>query len=111
MPTPQYITVGSDELASGAFTLERPDHRLVLHVPSITAAAVSFRFATESGTAPFLPLTRLDGTGALHAVHSGEGMVWAPLPQVPTRWGQLSVSTGTASDVTTFTLFTTAVRW
>ncbi len=107
----QYVVVNSDALTSGAFTLARPDYRHVLRVPSITAAALSLRFTTVSGTAPFLPLTRLDGTGALHVVHSGVGMVWAPLPQSPTPWAILAVTTGTPSQVTTFTLFATAARW
>ncbi len=111
MPQPRYVTINSDALTSAAFTLERPDYRHVLHVPSITAASVSLRFTTTSGTAPFLPLTRSDGSGAVHAVHSGVGMIWCPLPQAPTPWGQLAVSTGTASQVTTFTLLSTAARW
>jgi len=111
MPAPIYVRVNSNALTSEAFTLERPDYRHVLHVPSITAAAVSLQFTATSGTEPYLPFTRLDGTGALHTVHSGVGMVWAPLPQAPVPWGRLSVTTGTASQVTTFTLYPTTVRW
>ncbi len=111
MPQPRYITINSDALTSAAFSLERSDYRHVLHVPSITAASVSLRFTATSGTAPFVPLTRSDGSGLVHSVHSGVGMVWAPLPQVPTPWAQLAVSTGTPSQVTTFTLLTTAARW
>ncbi len=111
MPAPRYITINSDALTSAAFTVERPDARLFLHVPSVTAASVSLRFTTTSGTAPFLPLTRGDDSGAVHSVHSGIGMMWCPLPQAPTPWGLLAVTTGTPSQVTTFTLFTTAARW
>ncbi len=111
MPQPIYLKINSDALTSQAFALERPDYRCFLHIPSITAAGVGLQYTVTSGAAPFMQFTRLDGTGAIHMVHSGIGMVWAPLPQPPVPWGRLSVTTGTASQVTTFTLFTTAARW
>jgi len=106
-----YVTINSDALTSGAFTLPDPSRRHALAVPSMTAALVALQFTTTSGTAPFLPLHREDGSGQIHTVYSGTGPGIAVLPPLPTPWGRLAVSSGTASQVTTFTLLPLSIRW
>jgi len=107
----QYVTINSDALTSNRFTLEDPSRKLALAVPSMTAAAVSLRFSQVSGTAPFLPLQRLDGTAGVFTVYSGPGPAFCLLPQAPTRWGLIAVTTGTASQVNTFTILGTTAKW
>ncbi len=107
----QYVTINSDALTSAAFTLADPNKRHALAVPSMTAAAVRLEFSQTSGSAPYFPLARDDGSGAVFTAHSGTGPAFAVLPLLPTAWGRISVTTGTASTVQTFTLYPLTSRW
>ncbi len=111
MPNPLYVTVNTNANASPGFTLERPDHRHMLAVPSLGRGnLVSLEFSATSGGPVWSPLQRSDGTGAVFACHSGEGPCFAPWPKAPTAWARLSLSSG-PTIVSTFTLFTSISRW
>ena len=108
---PIFTTVNSDALTSAPFVLPDPGKRHALAVPSMTAAAVRLEFTATSGTAPFLPLARDDGSGAVFTAHSGTGPAFCPLPPLPTSWGRIAVSSGTPSTVQTFALYPLTSRW
>ncbi len=106
-----YTTINSDALMSAAFSLPDPSKRHALLVPSMTAARVTLEFSQTSGTAPFFPLQREDGSGQIHTVASGPGPSIAVLPLLPSAWGRIAVSTGTASTVQTFGIYPLTSRW
>ena len=104
---PDYAIVSSGQSTSAPFTLPRPDHPLVVEVPSLNAGAeVRPQFTATSGTAPFWTLTRPDGSGLPFAVHSGVGQAFGVVEHVPTPWGRIFI-TSTVTAPTTFTLHST----
>lgn len=106
MADPIYILVASGQTVSGAFTLERPDLSLVVHVPSLVAANdVRPQFSATSG-GPFVNLLRSDGSGAIFSVHSGAGPAYGLIEQPPFPWGRFTFS-GSPGNVQTMTLYAT----
>ncbi len=106
-----YLVCNSGALTSPAFTLEDPTKHVALAVPSLSVAtAVTLQFTATSGSAPWLSVARLDGTGAPHTVASGPGPAFGPLPQLPTRYGRVAFA-NSQTLVHTLTLFTTTGRW
>lgn len=85
----QYLTVESGFAVSSAFTLTTPGRGLAIFCASHAAGEVRVAFAQESGTGPFLPLYRADGSGLVHAVHSGAGG-WG-LVTPPTPFGRIEL--------------------
>ena len=96
-----HVAIASGTSASSAFFLSRPSRFIALYAASAAAASVTVEFSARSGTAPFSPLRRPDGSGApFIATTSADGwVVLAP----PTAWGRFT-QTPAASDVRTFTV-------
>jgi hypothetical protein len=107
MSNPTYVTVGTATPAvSAAFALERPNHALVVEVPSLTAGGeVRPQFSSTSG-GPFWTLQRPDGSGLPYAVHSGAGPAIGVIRDIPSPWGRFSL-TGSVTLISTFTLYPT----
>ena len=96
-----FVTVASGFSSSSAFFLSHPSRFVALHASSAAAASVTVEFSARSGTAPFSPLRRPDGTGASFVACSGtDGWV---LLAPPTPFGRITQSPATV-DVRTFTL-------
>ena len=103
MPGPTYVTVPSGTTASSAFWLERSDRFLTIEVPSYgTASNVVLQWTQASGTAPFSPLFRDDGSGAPHAVFSGTAGGWGAL-RPPTPYGRVTLGAAQTAPMS-FTL-------
>lgn len=98
-----YITVGTGTpTVSQPFSLNRANRRLVIEVPSLTAAGeLRPQFSATSG-GPFWTLQRPDGSGVPFAVHSGAGpAIGALIP--PTPFGRF-ISTSSVTLISTLTL-------
>ena len=104
MAGPYYTTVGTAvPTVSAAFALDRPDHELVVEVPSLTSGGeLRPQFSSTSG-GPFWTLQRYDGSGLPFAVHSGVGPAICLLTP-PTGWGRFSF-TGSVTLISTLTLY------
>src|SRR5690242_7849 len=71
---PTFLTFATSQTVTSAFQIDRSHRALACFVGSYgTAAAVTVQYATLSGTGPFLPLFRADGSGQPFTVCSGVG--------------------------------------
>jgi hypothetical protein len=103
MPGPYIVTVANGQTVSSAFFIDKPCGLAVIEVASFgTASNVTLEFTQTSGTAPFSPLQRTDGSGQAHAVFSGTGGGWAAFVP-PTPFGRVKLG-ASQSAVTTFTI-------
>jgi len=104
MPGPQYLVLASSpSQVTSAFYIDKPCNLVVFEVPSFgTGAAVFAEFTQLSGSAPFSPPWRLDGSGVQHVVFSGTAGGWGYVVP-PTHFGRLRV-TSAQTAVMTFTL-------
>ncbi len=102
---PTYLTIDSG-FVTPTFALGTGQRGpLFVFVPSLDAGSqVQAQFTETSGSAPFFPLLRSDGTGLVHAVHSGVGPGVGIVPFVPTAWGRLTL-TASVTSPKTFTLY------
>jgi hypothetical protein len=99
-PGPIFLTVLSGQTVSSAFTLPRADAPMVVFASSNgTAAALTIQFAQSSGTAPFVPLVKLDGSGGTLTVFSGTGPAVGVILHPATPWGRISLSTATTDTI------------
>lgn len=99
-----YVTVGTaTPTVSQAFTLNQANRRMIVEVPSLTAAGeLRPQFSATSG-GPFWTLQRPDGSGAPFAAHSGSGPAIARIDP-PTPFGRF-VFTSSVTVISTLVLY------
>jgi hypothetical protein len=103
-PGPQFLVIPNGQTVSSTFALPRGDGALVVAVPSYgTPASVLVTFTQTSGTGPFAPLQKFDGSGATWTAFSGTGGGTAVLMSPPTIWGRVELG-ASQSAVMTFTI-------